>query len=320
MVAAVGCGGGGKTKTVEDLCQEKTTAECQSVATKCGTKVDPCVTARLPLCHDWVAQATASGTRTFTPGNVDACVSKSRSVYAKNGAITPTELAALEDTCNYVFQGTAQMLGSCEVKYDCADKSHICDKGLCAKPVNKNSGELCGNPGEQCKTGSFCQLMEGNIWKCAAKADKNKTCSEDIPCKEAYRCSLGSCTDRAGNSASCGSDDDCNTDAPYCDFYAGGKCLQGLVFASGSASCNAFTGGDTTGAGGNSGGHGGSGGSTGGAGHGGSTGAAGAAAGAGGSTGAAGAAAGAGGSTGAAGAAAGAGGTGGGSTDAGTDV
>ena len=319
-----GCSGGGKTKTEEDFCLEKTTAECQSVSNKCATSVDPCVTARVPLCHEFVAEAKASGTRFFVTGNIGNCVSKSKSVYAKNGAITPTDLDGLEDACNYVFQGNAMNLQACTVKYDCLDKSHICDKGRCAKRIEKNKGELCGNPGEVCKKGSFCQLMDGNIFECAEKAAENKVCSEDVPCKEELRCSLGSCTKRAGNLASCGSDDDCEVAVPFCDPYAGNKCTCGLLFGPGSTSCTSFSN-PMTGAGGSGGGAGGRGGSGGGAG--GRAGSGGAATGgSGGATGVAGS--GAAGSAGAAGsgvagsgsAGSGVAGAGGSATDGGTDT
>jgi hypothetical protein len=314
-----GCSGGGKAKTEEDFCLEKTTAECQSVSNKCATLVDPCVTGRVPVCQQFVAEAKASGTRFFVPGNINNCVSKSKSTYAKNGAITPADLDALDDVCNYVFQGNAMDRQACTVKYDCLDKSEICDKGRCAKRVEKSKGELCGNPGEVCKTGSFCQLMDGNIWECAERAAENKVCSDDVPCKEELRCSLGSCTKRAGNLASCGSDEDCEAAVPYCDPYAGNKCTSGLLFGPGSTSCTVFAN-PTTGAGG-SGGHGGTGGSTGAAGHAGSGGATGTAGhgGSGGATGAAGhggSAGGSGGSTGVAGSSGGAGGGAAGSSGA----
>jgi hypothetical protein len=308
------CSGGGKAKTEDDFCLEKTTAECQSVSNKCATLVDPCVTGRLSVCHEFVSEAKASGTRFFVPGNISNCVNKSKSTYAKNGAITPTDLDALDDVCNYVFQGNAMDRQACTVKYDCLDKSEICDKGRCAKRVEKSKGDLCGNPGEVCKTGSFCQLMDGNVWECAERAAENKVCSDDVPCKEELRCSLGSCTKRAGNLASCGSDEDCEAAVPYCDPYAGSKCTSGLLFGPGSTSCTAFAN-PTTGAGGSGGGRGGSGGATGTAGHGGSGGATGTAGrgGSGGATGAAGhggSAGGSGGSTGVAGSSGGAGGAG----------
>jgi hypothetical protein len=314
-----GCGGGGKTKTVDDFCTEKVTAECQKVATKCVSQVQPCIDARMPLCRDFAAQAQASGTRNFMPGNIGNCVSKTESVYGKNGAITPADLASVDDACNYVFQGTAQELGACTVKYECADKSMVCDKGVCAKPVQKNKGDFCGNPGETCKTGAFCQMMSASTFKCADKASANQTCSEDIPCKEDLRCALGSCTTRVGNTGSCGSDDDCDSAAPFCDPYAGNKCDAGLLFASGSASCTGFTSGTTTGAGGHGGGAAGSGGAAGGggaAGSGGAPGHGGAGGTAGGAAGSAGGAAGSaggtgGGAAGSAGGAAGGGGSGG---------
>ena len=107
---------------------------------------------RMTVCTMFVADAKASGTRFFTEGNVSNCINKTKSVYAKTAPITPTDMNDVGDACNYVFQGKAKLTEACAVKWDCADKSHICDKTFCAPKVTKNSGDLCGNPGEICNT------------------------------------------------------------------------------------------------------------------------------------------------------------------------
>ena len=226
-----GCGGGGSSKplTETDFCNQKAEAECQ-VSDRCVTDKDACKADRMTVCTTFVSDAKASGTRFFTEGNVSNCINKTTSVYAKTAPITPTDMNDVSDACNYVFQGKAKVTEACTVK------SHICDKGLCAPKVTKNSGDLCGNPGEICNTGSFC-MMNGATYMCMARVASGMACNTSTPpCLESLRC------------------------ASYCDPYAGNKCDPGLSFAVGAPVCNDFGG---SGSGPGTGGQGGTGGSTG---------------------------------------------------------
>jgi hypothetical protein len=278
-----GCGGGGSSKplTETDFCNQKAAAECQ-VSDRCVTDKDACKADRMAICTAFVADAKASGTRFFTEGNVSNCINKTTSVYAKTAPITPTDTNDMNDACNYVFQGKAKLTEACAVKWDCADKSHICDKSFCAPKVTKNSGDLCGNPGEVCNTGSFC-MSNGATSMCMARVASGMPCNASTPpCLESLRCSGGTCADRVPSAGSCTTNDDCATTAPYCDPYAGNKCDPGLSFAPGAPVCNDF-GGSGTGPG--TGGQGGTAGSTGTGGAGGGAGGGGGSGGAGGLTG-----------------------------------
>jgi hypothetical protein len=256
-----GCGGGGSSKplTETDFCNQKAEAECQ-VSDRCVTDKDACKADRMTVCTMFVADAKASGTRFFTEGNVSNCINKTKSVYAKTAPITPTDMNDVSDACNYVFQGKAKVTEACTLKWDCADKSHICDKMLCAPKVTKNSGDLCGNPGEICNTGSFC-MMNGATYMCMARVASGMPCNTTMPpCLESLRCAAGTCADRVASAGSCSSNDDCISTAPFCDPYAGNKCDPGLSFAVGAPVCNDFGG---SGSGPGTGGQGGTAGSTG---------------------------------------------------------
>jgi len=264
LLAGCGGGGGGKTITEAEFCAQKAEAECQ-VSDDCLSDAMACKTQRVAKCDDFRSAAKASGKRVFKPENVGLCVDRTRGAYAKTSAITPQELSDIDDACNYVYQGAAKKTEACTVNYDCADKSHICDKGLCAPKVMKASGDLCGNPGEVCNPGSSCMMM-GATYNCVAKLGVGMTCGGTAaPCLENLRCSGGTCMERVALGGTCATNDDCATAAPYCNHYASDRCGLGLSFAEGSASCADFGGTSSTGTGG-SGGAGGTGGGAGGTG------------------------------------------------------
>jgi len=313
LVLGLGCGGGGGTAVTEaSFCMQKAEAECQ-VTERCASDKAACLTERQGVCAQFSAEAKVSGKRVFTPGNVGACINKTKSVYAKTSPITPQDMTDMDEACNYVFQGTGMvLLAECDVKYDCKDRV-ICDKGFCAIAMTKPVGQGCGDSGDICATGSYCTENTAGNKVCTAKAMTGATCSATVPCLEALRCANGTCGDRVASGMACTANSDCATAAPYCDPFAGNRCDQGLSFASFSPSCADY--GSPTGAGGSGGGAGGStgggaGGSTGGSGGtgGGAAGSGGTGGGAAGSGGTGGGAAGSGG---AGGGAAGTGGTGG---------
>jgi hypothetical protein len=253
--AHVGCSGGGSKKplTVNDFCTMKAEAECQA-ATRCGTTATACQSQRQALCMQF-AQATMSATRPFQPGNVSNCVNKTSSTYAKQ-TITPTDLAAMNDTCNYVFQGSQAKDGTCANKYECSGMV-ICDSNhLCETQVTRNNGDPCTGPGDVCNTGLYCTGTP--VARCAPKKMLNDTCDDMTPCLETLRCVNGTCLGRAMPGESCTSDADCPTTgssaAPYCDPYIGNKCDSGLSFGGGAPACVDYGGGGTGATGGSDGG------------------------------------------------------------------
>jgi hypothetical protein len=260
-----GCGGGSSSPiTEDDFCQQKAEKECQ-VSARCGTGLPACVTQRKAKCLAVVAM-TKTAKRVFTPTNVAGCVNKAGSVYAQQ-TIAPSDLAALDDICGFVFQGTSTDV--CTVKYECAGgvNSKICDKGQCKAQIVTNKGQGCANAGQVCAAGSYCAddpatATVGDL-VCVGKAAQSAACSTDIPCQEMFRCDgiTNTCAARLASGDSCTSNDDCAVATPYCDPYIGNKCDQGLSFAAGAAACSDYGGTALTGTGGSGGGQGGSGGS-----------------------------------------------------------
>ena len=117
----VGCGGGGggTPLTETEFCKQKAEAECV-VTDRCVTTKTDCQADRMAVC---MGAAKANGKRLFVANNVGACINKTKSVYGKTSAITPTELADTDDVCNYVFQGKGKVNeDNCDTKYDCADR------------------------------------------------------------------------------------------------------------------------------------------------------------------------------------------------------
>lgn len=236
-LVVVACSGSEEDKYsgVGAFCDAKAKEECR-VAAKCAATEQACLTARRDACTK-AAEAATVGTRAYRSNKAEACVDKTRETYAK-GTITPSDLAALNDVCARVFQGTVSQPGGCETSYDCAD-GLICDKKRCASRVEKRSGELCGNPGEVCERGAFCAPDQG-VMNCVTKKARGEQCDpQTAPCLEDLRCD-GTCQDRFQSGAACTSDADCASGAPFCDPYIGNKCDAGLIFAPGAAACRDY--------------------------------------------------------------------------------
>ena len=259
---AVSCGGGGSTPLTEgQFCTQKATAECQ-VAGTCVVSMDACQTQRKAMCMAFVTAAEVAP-RVFVPGNVPACISKTTSVY-KQPVIKPSDMDALTDVCNYVFQGAVADLAACTTKYDCKNGKDICDKGHCAAQMPVGANAQCANFGAVCGSTQFCKTV-GAAMMCTDKGKQGAICDAADPCVDAgFTCKGGTCVAQAGQGESCTSNADCSSTVPYCNPYAGNKCSPGLTFSAGATSCNDYGGtGSTTGAAGAGGGAAGSGGAAG---------------------------------------------------------
>lgn len=244
----VGCGGGStKPLTEDDFCTQKAGKECKTIVDTCSASATDCQAARKQVCLDWVTSIKAvPGTpRKFTEANVGACLSKAESVY-KQTLIKPADLAALDDVCEYVFQGDVAKLDACMVKYDCKDKSVLCDKGFCATKQVKPTNEQCSDYGAVCQPAQYCTTV-GAAKKCVDKKGTGEACDAANPCQDTLRCLNGACAPLLKSGDKCCTDSDCpstgSDPAPYCNPYAGFVCSTGLNFATHSPSCSAF--GDT---------------------------------------------------------------------------
>jgi hypothetical protein len=249
--------------------------------------VKQCEDARTTACTAF-SDAAKVGPRAFVAANIGACISKTTTVFKKS-LITADDLDQVNDVCNYVFQGDVKDLDACTTKYDCKDKSEICDKGHCAKKMTVGGNAQCANLGAVCGGSQYCTTM-GATMMCVDKIALGMPCDATKPCDDTkmLTCTGGACVRQSAQGEACVSDADCLAAASYCNPYAGGKCSTGLTFAAGSNSCNDYGGtGSTTGVAGSNGG-GGSGGAGGSTGSAGSDGGSAGAGGSGGATGAAG--------------------------------
>jgi hypothetical protein len=245
IVVVASCGGGGSSTppTVADFCNQRAAAECEVISQCTGALSNPdCTTQRANVCTQW--SHTIQSPRVFNPKNISNCVNQVKNVYSNTGVIKASDLAAVDDKCNYVFQGNVAKLMPCTVKYDCADASSICDKGVCAPQTTKNKGDDCSGAGFVCSAGSFCQKQSSGFYMCVAKGDRGATCDDTTaPCLEALRCAASTCTDPIPAGGMCTSSSQCAAAASFCDpFAAGGAaCDTGLKFAPTATSCSGFT-------------------------------------------------------------------------------
>src|SRR4051795_2322023 len=70
-----------KYPSPDAFCDAKATEECQ-IAGACGVPVDQCKAARKTLCNA-AANAALGERRTYTSGNVQACIDKTHALYQK---------------------------------------------------------------------------------------------------------------------------------------------------------------------------------------------------------------------------------------------
>ncbi|HSZ80995.1 MAG TPA: hypothetical protein VLA14_01875 [Polyangia bacterium] len=234
-------GGGGSPLTVDDFCTQKAAAEC-GVASLCAVSATDCETVRKAACTSFVATVNIAP-RVFVPGNVAACVSKTKSVYAE-ALIKPADLDAVVDICNFVFQGPAAELAACTTKYDCKNEKDLCDKGHCATQTNVAANAQCANFGQVCPTTQYCSTVAAAMM-CVAKGALGAACDATTPCDATKMLTCGAagmCVMQSASGGACTTDADCLAAAPYCNPYAGNRCGAGLTFSAGSASCSAYGG------------------------------------------------------------------------------
>jgi len=230
-----------KYPSFDVMCADVATQECQ-VTTRCVTiTTEACTAARKKLCLDAGSAAIAAGRR-YNSAGAQGCVDKAKATYASDKSIvTPKDLADLEETCQRVYEGSADKAGACTRDYDCAS-SRVCTVGHCGDKTLKGKNDGCANPGDVCDPSQnlYCQPQTGTS-TCVVRAVKGEVCTTAIPCEVGLRC-VGTCQDGAAPGASCSRNEDCGTAAPFCDPYAGGICTPGLTFSVGGSDCRAFTG------------------------------------------------------------------------------
>jgi hypothetical protein len=189
----MGCGGGGGAAVTEaSFCMQKAEAECQ-VAERCAADKAACLSERQTICTQFATAPRPAACACSRPGNVGACIDKTRSVYAKTSAITPTDMADMLDACNYVFQGDGKVLvDACDVKYDCSGKV-VCDKGFCATSMTKAAMQPCAIRARSAHR-NYCTMNSAAPGRAPPRVTGGMPCSATRP---AWRtcAALGTCGD-----------------------------------------------------------------------------------------------------------------------------
>ena len=248
-VAVVACSSDSAAPPFPDVsafCTGVANAECNNIASVCGSTVDACKTARATHCNTLATGGTAAetdafsvtgSTRKYTSGGAQACIDQVNKISAQR-TITPADFKATQAVCNKVFQGTADKNQACTVDADCTG-AFICDKKFCATKVDKALSDPCGNPGDVCDDTSYCATGTPSI--CTPRGKVNAACSADKPCTKDLYC-LGVCTAKKASGTTCNASTECADAAPFCDPNNTMKCDSGLSFAPNAPSCKAFGG------------------------------------------------------------------------------
>jgi hypothetical protein len=234
---------------VTSFCAAKAKAECQ-VAAICAIDEATCEQSRSQLCETDAVNATSAGSRTYDSGKAQACIDALNGAYGNNNSkVTFAQLVgpgSITDTCERVFAGAGAQGASCRTSYDCSNDL-ICAPTVpgsmafsCANQVQKNQNDFCEDPGSTCASDTYCAKQSSGAYQCKPAAQTGQACSATTPCVSAQRCLGGTCEARARSGGKCTTNDDCGSDAPYCDPYAGNICTLGLTFATGATDCKAF--------------------------------------------------------------------------------
>jgi hypothetical protein len=251
---------------VTTFCANKAQAECQIATSPCVIPTATCLSVREEVCQQEAAAATADGTRSYYQPNAQACLSKVQSSYSgSNGGASTIPFSdlygtgSIDDLCNRVFQGKSGNNMSCTTNYDCTN-GNVCTiegtsgTGLCGPATPVAAGGFCGEPGQECATGTYCQASStGGAATCAARPTLGAACNDvTSPCLETLRCLDGQCAARETTGGVCNPtrvagdpNADCDpTTAPLCDTSdpaAGYVCTAGLSFARGADDCTAYS-------------------------------------------------------------------------------
>ena len=233
------CAIGAKDRTEAQFCDEYGKRECLKVAAYCSFTASACEPVRVAACRERAA-ASKTAARQYNAGNGDLCLDALDKAYATL-PIDAARLAALDTTCQRVFQGSAHAGDDCSIDYDC-DGKLVCDRGRCGSSKVVAAGAGCANIGETCPVGQYCGVFR-ELPTCVARVAQAAACDANHPCLEALLCN-GTCAPRLEMGAPCTADQECLSG--YCTRYvapSARKCSVGLTFSPDAPSCLAFLGG-----------------------------------------------------------------------------
>jgi hypothetical protein len=261
VLVAVACSSSTPTPPDSDVstfCSDWAKAYCQ-LATSCEFDPAACTTFQTGQCTSFASTAAASGTRQYSQPNGKACIDALNSAYGGNPTeISAAQLTSLNDECNRAFTGNVASDKSCTSDYDCANNL-VCEPilggggNVCAAVNQKNLGDICGDPGDECQGDSYCAPVAGAAPACIATPTTNSACSAAIPCGSTDHCIVAAgststtCQIRATLGQTCATSDDCAASAAYCDTYPPAACVTGLTFGRGSIDCRGISGTDEPG-------------------------------------------------------------------------
>jgi hypothetical protein len=230
MVGSIvsGCSSASPPLTVSDYCSERAQAECTSeVVSLCEVQGTACAETRTSSCMSYATTAVETGTRTFNPNNVAACLSAIGGAYGSLGQTDtvipyssisggPTDTNTVDYICDSVFQGQVAAMGKCTSDFDCSDPNNVCTpanggaKTLVCAPLNQvQAGATCGAAGDVCVSGTACRPNANDEYTC-----------------------VDSATTLGQQGAECKLDSDCDPSvAGFCDIYNNTGCQANLEFA-----------------------------------------------------------------------------------------
>lgn len=220
----------------DSFCSAKAEAECMQLAKKCGAPtVEACKTKRTSTCNSAAGAATATG-RGYRSSAAQACIDSINDTYKDNAAnVTPDTEVASAKVCDRVFRGSKKERESCSNTFEC-EGSLICDS-VCATEQAAKQGEGCGNAGQVCEKGTYCQDQGGKKF-CNPKNKEGDTCTSTSPCIETLRC-VNHCVAKVVIGQPCSTDDECSVDAPLCDQASSPKKCR-IKYESTTAACKEF--------------------------------------------------------------------------------
>ncbi len=233
-------------QSASEFCADYAKALCQ-ISSVCQFDASACTTFQTAECMTNVANAQ-TGTRQYNQPNGKACIDALNADGAYGGSpsmITAASLASISAICNKVVVGSQATNKPCTGDNDCSGTLVCASYGtsqLCAPIVQKNLGDICGDPGDECQGDSYCAMQTGAAPQCVATPTTGQSCSAAIPCGTSDRCENGTCQPRAGVGDPCTTSDDCGPAAPYCDTYPPATCVSALTFARGSYDCSGILG------------------------------------------------------------------------------
>jgi hypothetical protein len=241
---------------VISFCEAAAQAQCQ-VASACSVDQVTCQQYQNAQCSLQAQIATHAATRHYDPNAGQACIQELQVAFAYTGGVATVaftvpfhQLEAMSNICERAYAGLVPQGDSCSIDYDCAAglsctaKSPGGDPAVCEAAQSVMAGQSCSGLGAQCAAGSYCSDQSGQ-WQCAPGADVGQPCAAGVYCLGNQHCVNHICPTPGTAGASCVTDGDCGSNAPYCDPFTN-TCAQGLTFQPGSADCMGLTGVMTT--------------------------------------------------------------------------